>query len=561
MDCLTDNNQPDKSQVNVRGSLNLASINTESELDPSILLSEKLADFFSFRLSNLETSYQEKECEILYMMKLIHEINQIANAIRTNLPPYKIVYVSQKLGETIVEDLNSSRLSTMSKRSGSAKRLTSRNFNTLNNKEKYGAFSQKVAINIHDSIMYKKTNNTVKSKINDRSVYKIDLEMKSILSPKQDKKGFLEGQNSTITKKSKWNKTRKINSDELSIKNVDNKSNYICTINKGREKANKILIKKGYNTKLETSPKRIDVNESIVNNSYGSKFNLIINPGSTLQKEIIYSNLKYNPANLRFSSYKLEPKNNKKSTANLISEEISHTKSNINTSIIQLKNDEKYEKGINKLFEREDIFSLLCSFTSKQEHMLISKLSKDSRRAFLQFKINDISREITTKRENSENPLASLSIWFEESEIAKNNIILSNLNEISKATRSFSNLINLLYILIFENVSEEEIDSKIDEINNYIKRKCSETNVLMIMNQLISKLKARKIIYQIINEQYTKDKNFGDYTDLPKELDPLKGVLLSIFKVFKTDDSMELMIEIEILLHKMDKLKKFSEFN
>lgn len=560
MDCLLNNNEPDKSQINARGSMNLASINTESELDPSILLSEKLTDFFSFRLSNLETSYQEKDNEILYMMKIIHEINQIANGIKKSLPPYKIIYVSQKLGENTNDDLNSSRLSTYSKRSVSAKRLTSRNFNNINTKEKYGAFSQKVAINIHDSMMCKKTNNTVKTKLNDRSVYKIDIEMKNMFSPKQDKKGYLEGQNST-TIKSKLNKTRKINSDELSIKNVDNKSNFLCTKNKGRDKANKIITKKGLNTKLDNSPKRNDVNENTAPNKYGSKFNLIINSGCTSQKELLFSNLKYNPTNLRFSSYKLEPKNNKKSAANLISDEISNTKSNINTSIIQVKYDEKFEKGFNKLLEKENIFSLICDFTSKREQLIFSRFSKESRKSFLQIKINEINKLFAIKKENSENPLSSLSFKIDENLTKKNKIVLSNMIEYVKSSRSLKNLINLIYIIIFETVCDEDNDSKIQSIENYVNKTSNGNNLMLIINELISKVKKKINLFEIIKEQYFNDKNFSNYTDLPKEVEPLKELAISIFDIIETDNSMELMIEIEILLHKMDKLKKFSEYN
>ena len=89
-------------------SINLASLNTENELDTSARLLDKLSDFFSNRLSNLENS----------------------------------------------NDLDRSNISIISKRSHNSSKVSTRDFNKTQAKEKFGFFSQKAAINMTDNTLF-----------------------------------------------------------------------------------------------------------------------------------------------------------------------------------------------------------------------------------------------------------------------------------------------------------------------------------------------------------------------------------------------------------------------
>ena len=109
---------------------------------------KQLLDFFSIRLSILEESYSSKEIEVSDLMFKLHHITLTSNKIQSNIPKNQL-YIEGKIKSSQKdEDLNSSKISIMSRRSSSSSRVNKNDFQHKNTKDKLALYSPKVAINI-----------------------------------------------------------------------------------------------------------------------------------------------------------------------------------------------------------------------------------------------------------------------------------------------------------------------------------------------------------------------------------------------------------------------------
>ena len=116
----------------------------------SDFINQQILDFFSIRIAYLEESYSRKENEVTDLMFKLHAITLISYDMKTQLPNPIIGKRKNITCESNDEDLNSSKMSTMSRRSNSSTRSSKKDFlqQKTNPRDKMALFSPKVAINI-----------------------------------------------------------------------------------------------------------------------------------------------------------------------------------------------------------------------------------------------------------------------------------------------------------------------------------------------------------------------------------------------------------------------------
>ena len=122
--------------------------NTETHSGSGENLNHQLLDYFSIRLSLLEESYSRKEIDITSLMFKLHYITMTSKDIKSHLQPKPIdnCLIKNRGNE---ENLNCSKMSSMSKRSESYSRTKIKDFMQKNHlNDKMGLLSPKVAINI-----------------------------------------------------------------------------------------------------------------------------------------------------------------------------------------------------------------------------------------------------------------------------------------------------------------------------------------------------------------------------------------------------------------------------
>jgi len=81
------------------------------------IISGKLIDTFSIRLSQLEESYKEKDSDISNLMYKLHAIIIAGLDIKTKLPPVKVFGKKNFSSNDAQDNLNRSNISTISRRS------------------------------------------------------------------------------------------------------------------------------------------------------------------------------------------------------------------------------------------------------------------------------------------------------------------------------------------------------------------------------------------------------------------------------------------------------------
>ena len=473
----------------------------------------------------------------------------ILNDIRSKVQPFTIRYYPTSLSEDIIiNDLDRSNISIISKRSHNSSKVSTRDFNKTQAKEKFGFFSQKAAINMTDNTLF---GNEKKKKI-----IKLENNEDSLKSKTQDilfqnktirvieTKHYTEGKKTFF----KLNNTRKINSDEQALKNF-NKNENLSSVKKKSEKIIRVLNSKkvlkvdsSKNTNFENTIKNKNINKNCPNTKS-------INTNSDIFK---YSHKISNP---RLTSYKLEPKSIKKNTQTLVKTDFFENKI-INTSMVE-KND--YDNFLNKLLN-EKILSLLCKFCSNKEQNIISCFSKDYRTKFYLLKINDINEKISIMKKNIENPFESVIIpKILEVDFIK---IIKSFSILDEKIKNSIAFINLLYLVenIFNHsfTSDENLSIRIDRIENFIKQ-LQGMNIYSILKEFLLNLKFKKEFCINLKTNFKNNLKICDFSVLPNELTPLTDFAKMLFKILDEENSMELIIETEILLHKIEKLKSFFE--
>ena len=601
------------------GSMNdiIFSLNNGDMTDPildsrhnlSEAMNHQLIDFFSIRLAYMEEAYQKKEVEVTDLMFKLHEITLTANDMKSQLP-HPITFKRKQLNfdSNTEDDLNSSKMSTMSRRSNSSTRSGKKDFLQAKNnpRDKMALFSPKVAINI----MFNQEKDKESSSL-DKSILRKNLETSKskILhnggkQPNKDERNSSKKLNHSPVNNGEKNKnendnnkqaftkpnaTRKVNSDGDNLIKKNQKSNTSNIINNSsstnnHNKLKPILLKGTSNEKnqkyssnhasskpnISSSPKVNHGNKNAGNN-YNS-INVVGGSKNIIDKKDNDKNKKLNehpksvelfPNSNNKSNYKFEPKS-AKNQLNL---------HNINNSSLKSDDDKKNSlsssrnRVINQIFDG-NVTKKILKFLSLPDKVSFKNVNIKFRKLFFADEIHEISNKIMLKK-LEENPCYFLVIpkCLEES-VKDKQLILSNYTEKYMENPSFNNLINILYTIVFtgENSSSKDnlikhkfLFQKIEDIEKYIKKNSKSNSIYSVFPYLVSNLKLKNEVYIAIKEVYEENEQAFNLRGLTEEFIPFAEFLEIISKCINNGPNMDIVIDLEILQHKLEILKTYSD--
>lgn len=536
------------------------------------IISDKLIDFFSIRLSQLENSYLDKEKQVGTLMLSFYSLSQTILDLKALYPYLIMVPITKKQN---YDDLNSSKMSTSSRRSQSSSRFM--NNKKTESKEKFSAFSQKAQINIggsqsHDSQL----NRSILSKKGENA-----------LNPKFGKAvnsstGF---KNKTNTNTNPSNKIINIEvTHNPNIKKEDNKSKNDKTVSPliHIKKPNQASSENSKTQKLNRKTQSDDIsNKNIIQNNSGAKnskgivskvepknektITKIVSTTTSVGRDTKTNSVNVNNSKNIKASYKFEPKVNKKSiNFNSESNEFNETSSKAklisyfgdDVTLLKIFNDVKYQKASTTIFK----------FLKFKDQMVIKGFNRMSRKMYFDYRIGEISNKIKSLEEN---PLKKLEISTANIEKARRTefILNSHLNDISKNYVSIY-FINLLYAIFCYDIQDPQLlalndnyavmRQKINSIEKFLKKNQKTLNLYEKFENFEKLIKRDTKIYHLIKEIYNEKTvyNFNDLNVI--EFSPLVDVFEGIEKLVDTNN-MELMIDLEIMNHNLDILKTFFE--
>ena len=505
-------------------------------------LSEKLVDVFSIRLTQLEQSYKEKETDVKDLMFNLHSVIIIGDEIKTSIPDFKVKAIGNR--HQIQEDmLNSSKLSTMSKRSVSSNKASvGKQFGKNSEpKDKFSKFSQNVAINIcssqsqemnlNRSILVKNPKKDVPNtptKVPVQNKFNVNNKSKLLKPEPVINKGPIKKSDDNMVKVD-------IKKSPLMHSNVNEKNT--------KEPVNKMPgDNKPFNRKTNSDDLTVALNPKMVNPS--SKFP----QSSEVQKSHvnnyhssgnINSELFVNQINNKASTYKFEPKKLKNN----------------------LDNKSK-EKLINFLGNRDNqkILNLIFKFSSFKEQSIIKNISKLTRKIYFTYLIGNLTNKVNFIQNDK---IVSLELEIPkvlEHKINKENLVISKYKETLQANLSFVNIINLVYLLVNENEVKninKSLNDKITFIEDFVVLFDSNNNLYKVLKEITTRLKKNHHIFNSL-------KNHSDiikftFTGLSSEFIPLIEYLHILNKnLTSKSNNTELLIDLEIINHKIEILKTLS---
>ncbi len=571
-------------QDNFNFSLNNSDdLETIHQLKPEITedkINKLLLDFFSIRFAHLEESLNQKEIEVYNIMFDLHFITVSAHSIQSQLPkPQQMNKTPIRTGERN-QDLNNSRISTVSRKSVSSSRIGK--FNVKNKSEpqdKASIFSPKVAINI----MFNKDKDTNPSL--DKSVLKRSIENK----PKNFKPSESETkkQDSNNIKNKDDNKNN-IKNDKMKNETMDSKIQHKLNARKYNSDGDNFM-KKNDKTFFQQSN-----NNHNLSNCLNAKANKnILSPSKSSEKVKV-------PAGTTQANGKIQEKSVNKISHNnqvcsktddkksypttkddLFNKQI-HNKTNFkfepkNNKKADVKNNEKFKtdepRNINNFSEKiinnnlqeiidKNLLGNLLNFLEISDKIFFKNSCRRYRRSFLLSELEKISLKLKMKK-LEENPFYLMELPKEiEKSFSNQEIMLSKYQNIYIENPSFNNIVNFFYILIFTEKSWENdkfLIEKIHMIENYLESKPEYQcpNINKAYTEVNMNLRNNIEIYQKLKNLYTDNPQTFKLQGLGDEFTYLIQYFSILEQIIIKGSNLEISIDLEILSHKFDIVKTY----
>jgi hypothetical protein len=515
------------------------------------IISGKLVDTFSIRLSQLEESYKEKDADISSLMYKLHAIILSGLDIKTKIPPVKVFGKKNFSSNNAEDNLNRSNISTISRRSISVSKAgNTKQFGKVEPKDKMAKFSQKAAINICSSQSQDSNiNRTILSKSPNRDAASNNQQKPKVVQNKFNNKSnslkVADSNNKRAINKSDDKQTKFISSNNIKsplihtntydAKKAKETQNH--EVNKPlRRKTNSDDLKTNNNNqKLNTSNNQITKTSteiSQVSKNHSGKYH---STSATSSSDIFVNNNNNN----KTVNYKFKPK---KKLLGTIEKESKFLK------LLSTKNSQK-------------VFGLLCKFCNYKEQFSLKNFSKNARKMYFHNLISELNDKIKQVNKKNELHLEMEIPKILEMKINKENLYLSKYKETYRINNSFLNMINILYLLTHETVNidwSKTLDEKVYEIEEFTKSFDPNLNFYKAMKEITHKIKTSNTIFETLMKNTSNIKFV--FTGLCSAFTPLAEYLLILNKSFLNNcNNMEMKIDIEIIDHKIDILKTLSD--
>ena len=203
------------------------------------------------------------------------------------------------------------------------------------------------------------------------------------------------------------------------------------------------------------------------------------------------------------------------------------------------------------------------------DKILFKNTNKTIHKSFFENEILELERVIYEKKKE-DNPLYNMALTSELlQKVSYSKAFLSENLKILQTNPNFKNFIDMLYVFLFTSggngiiylIKTKSIIEKVAEIEAFISKvdNNSNKNIYSIFNECYSNLTKNKEIYNTLKYLYDNNKSIFDLYGLPEEFSNFLTLIETVEDHIRQGHNMEIIIDLEILSHKLDKIKAYNE--
>lgn len=211
----------------------------------------------------------------------------------------------------------------------------------------------------------------------------------------------------------------------------------------------------------------------------------------------------------------------------------------------------------------------IFKFLQTNEKIVFKNTNKTLHKCFFENEILKLERVIFEKKKE-DNPLYNMNISAElHKKVSYSKAFLSENLTALKNNQRFKNFIDLLYVMLFTSrgngiiylMKTKSVAEKLVEIEKFISKvdSSSNKNIYSVFNECYNNLTKNKEIYNTLKYLYDNDKSIFNISGLPEEFKNFTILIDSLKDQINMGQNMETIIDLEILSHKLDKIKSFAE--
>jgi len=237
---------------------------------------------------------------------------------------------------------------------------------------------------------------------------------------------------------------------------------------------------------------------------------------------------------------------------------------NINQNMYKTKT-EAFLNDFNNLPQFINIFK----FLNTNDKIIFKNTNKTLHKCFFENEILELERVIFEKKKE-DNPLYNMTISKElQQKVSYSKAFLSENLTVLQNNQSFKNFIDILYIMLFTSggngiiyiIKTKSVLEKLVDIEDFISKIDSNANknIYSIFNECYHNLTKNKEVYNTLKYLNDNNKAIFDMTGLPEEFTNFMSLINMLKEHINMGQNMETIIDLEILSHKLDKLKSFNE--
>jgi len=150
-------------------------------------------------------------------------------------------------------------------------------------------------------------------------------------------------------------------------------------------------------------------------------------------------------------------------------------------------------------------------------------------------------------------------------------LVLSEYTEKYNEVPSFNNLVNILHIIAFTGdmtfsdekyfsaLKEKFLFQKVDDLDKYVQKNSKSRSIYSVFPYLINNLKFKNEVYLSLKEMNQENDHALNIRGLAEEFSPCAELFQIIEKCLNNGSNMEIVIDLEILQHKLEILKTYSD--
>jgi len=216
-------------------------------------------------------------------------------------------------------------------------------------------------------------------------------------------------------------------------------------------------------------------------------------------------------------------------------------------------------------------FINIFKFLNTNDKIIFKNTNKTLHKCFFENEILELERVIFEKKKE-DNPLYNMILSNElQQKVSYSKAFLSENLGTLQGNQNFKNFIDMLYVFLFTSggngiiylIKTKSVAEKVKEIEEFISKidKNSNKNIYSIFNECYNNLTKNKEIYNTLKYLFDNNKTIFDIHGLPDEFTNFLSLIDSLKEHINMGQNMETIIDLEILSHKLDKLKSFTELS